>query len=77
MGVVVGDVRGVPELLDPGQERLRAQLLQHSGACQCGSELLVDELPEPTSAGPVPAAQVDQDAGADRLSGGRDVVPAR
>jgi hypothetical protein len=35
-GVVVGDVRGVPELFDPGQERLGAQLLQRSGAGECG-----------------------------------------
>src|SRR4051794_16867131 len=54
VGVVVGDVRGVPELLDPGQERLRAQFLQHTGAGECGDELLLDELPETTRAGPVP-----------------------
>ncbi|MFJ8713636.1 RNA polymerase subunit sigma-70 [Streptomyces violaceus] len=76
VGVVVGDVRGVPELFDPGQERLRAQLLQHSAAGECGDELLVDELPELTRAGPVPAAQVDQDASTGLLPRACDVIPA-
>ncbi|WP_330302477.1 MULTISPECIES: hypothetical protein [unclassified Streptomyces] len=78
VGVVVGDVRGVPELFDPGQERLRAQFLQHSGAGERGRELLVDELPEGAGADAdaVSAAQVDEGAGTDRLSGACDVVPA-
>src|SRR5436309_9820003 len=44
--VVVRDVRGVPELLDPGQEGLGSQFPQHAGACEDGPELLVDEPPE-------------------------------
>ena len=38
-GVVVRDVRGVPELLVPGQERLGSQFLQHAGAGEGGNEL--------------------------------------
>ncbi|MFF3608333.1 hypothetical protein [Streptomyces sp. NPDC002463] len=76
MGVVVGEVRGVPELFAPGQERLRAQFLQRCGVGERGNELLVDELPELACADPVSAAQVDQVAGTDRLVGAGDVVSA-
>src|SRR6266516_2366927 len=76
VGVVVGHVRGVLELLVPGQERLRAQLRQHTGSDECGNEMLADELPELPGADPVSAAQVDEGAGADRLPWGCDVVPA-
>src|SRR5215207_4992686 len=44
--VVVRDVRGVPELLVPGQEGLGSQFPQHAGAYEGWRELLVDELPK-------------------------------
>ena len=59
-GVVVRDVRRVPELLDPGHEDLGSEFPQHPGACEGGHELVADELPEGTGPDAIPPAEVDQ-----------------
>jgi hypothetical protein len=73
---VVGDVWCVPSLLAPGQERLSAEFLQHSGVGEGGNELLVGEPSELRRADTVAAAELHDGAGAYHLSRGGDVVPA-
>src|SRR5207249_5245630 len=74
--VVVRDVRGVPELLVPGQEGLGSQFPQHAGACEGGHELLVDELPEVASTDAILPPEVDQRSGARLLAALCHLVPA-
>src|SRR5512140_1805762 len=57
-GFVVRDVRGVPELLVPGQEDLGPQFPQHARAGERASEL-VDVLAESAGADSVPSPQVE------------------
>src|SRR3954447_1120957 len=64
--VVVRNVRGVPELLDPGQEHLGSELLQRAGAGESAGEFS-DVLPEIAGAYAVPPPQVDQRSRADLL----------
>ena len=75
--VVVGDVRGVPELLVPGQERLGSQLGQHARVREGGHELVGEELPERAGADAFSSPEVDQGASPGLLAGPGDVVPAR
>src|SRR5207249_9301903 len=75
-GVVVRDVRGVPELLVPGQEALGSQLLQRAGVYEGGHELLVDELPELAGTDAILPPEVDQGSGARLLAGLGYLVPA-
>ena len=52
--VVVGDVGGVPRLLVPGQERLRAQFPEQAGADERGDQLVLDDPAELAPADTVP-----------------------
>jgi hypothetical protein len=72
VGVVVCDVRGVPELSIPGRNVCVRSSLSTSVSASAGT--LLDELPELTGADPVSAAQVDQGTGTDCLPWAGDVV---
>ena len=68
-GVVVGDVRGVPELLVPGHEHLGPEFLQHAGARERGTSSSLMNFRNGAGADAVSSPEVDQGSGSGLLSG--------
>jgi hypothetical protein len=76
LGVVVRDVRRVPELLAPGHEHLCPEFLQYAGTCDRADELIADELPEGARTDTVLFPEVDQGSASGLGSVAVDGVPA-
>src|SRR3954468_5267450 len=76
-GVVVRDVRRIPESLDPWQEDLGSELAQHARVDEGRDEGVRKEPAKRTPPAATPPAEVDQASRFRLLPGTADVVPAR
>ena len=62
LGVVVGYVWRVPELLDPRHEHLCSEFLQYAGTCNRANKLMADELSEIIRTDIILFPKVDEDS---------------
>src|SRR4051812_33639188 len=76
-GVVVRDVRGIPESLDPGQEDLSSEFPQRARVDESRNKLIRETPAERAAPDAIPPAEVDQAPRFRLLPGTGDVVPAR